>query len=336
MFYVTEVEKKELNLEEYYRFPNKPLFTTMEWLEFLEEDSKGELFFLRITDNDSLVGYFTGMVVNKFGIKIAGSPFSGWSTVYMGFDVYDGINKLDLIPCVQEYLFKHKKVVLIEIVDREISVKDAQEAGYNADIADTLELDIDKTDDELFKVFKTDCRNFIRQFERRGAVYERVAPSDEFAEEYYEQLKDVFAKQGLVPTYSVDKVKRLLHHLSDGETVLCQHVLDPDTKESIATSIFLAYNKTFYFWGGASYRSGQHYRPNEYMLWRAITYWRDNGYKTFDMVGVRDYKRKFGSHEVQYAHIMIAKYPALIKIRNFAKFLFFKMLELKGKILKRK
>ena len=336
MFHVTEIEKSKLNLEEYYKFPNKPLFTTMEWLDFIQEDSKGDLFFLRITDDDSLVGYFTGMVVNKFGIKIAGSPFSGWSTVYMGFDVFDGINKLDLLPCVQEYLFKHKKVGLIEIVDRGIPVKDAQDAGYCADIADTLELDVDKTDDELFKVFKTDCRNFIRQFERRGAIYERVAPSDEFAEEYYEQLKDVFAKQGLVPTYSVDKVKRLLRHLTDGETVLCQHVLDPETKESIATSIFLAYNKIFYFWGGASYRSGQHYRPNEYMLWRAITYWRDKGYQTFDMVGVRDYKKKFGSHEVQYAHITIPRYKWIVLLRDLAKKAYFKGLEMKGKVLKKK
>ena len=336
MFYVAEIDKSKLDLEEYYAFANKHLFTTMEWLEFLQEDSKGDVFFLRISDENSLVGYFTGMIVTKYGIRIAGSPFSGWSTVYMGFDVIDGINKLDLIPCVQEYLFKRKKVRLIEIVDRDISVKDAREAGYCTDVADTLELDVDKTDDELFKAFKTDCRNFIRQFERRGAIYERVAPSDEFAEEYYEQLKDVFAKQGLVPTYGVEKVKRLLHHLTDDETVFCQHILDPETRESIATSIFLAYNKVFYFWGGASYRSGQHYRPNEYMLWRAITHWRDKGYKTFDMVGVRDYKKKFGSYEIQYAHITIPQYKWIVTLRNLAKKAYFWHLKIKGKKLKGK
>ena len=254
----------------------------------------------------------------------------------MGFDVVDGVNKLDLIPCIKDYLFHNKHVLFIEIVDRQITVEDAIAAGYRADVADTLELEIDKTDEELFKVFKTDCRNFIRQFERRGAIYARAEPNEDFAVEYYEQLEDVFAKQGLVPTYTIEKVKHILSHLKDGETVLCQRIRDPENNKSIATSIFLAYKKTFYFWGGASFRSGQHYRPNEYMLWRAIQYWRDKGYKIFDMVGVRDYKKKFGSHEVQYAHIMIARYSILIKMRDIAKALFFKYIGIKGKLLKRK
>lgn len=337
MYKVKEIKREELDIQEYYSFPEKPLFSTLEWLDYLVEDIRGKPFILRITDeNDHLAGYFTGMLVRKFGIPIVGSPFSGWSTVYMGFDVLEGVNRLDLLPCIKDYLFKKKHALFIQIVDRNISAEEAVAAGYCTEVADTLELEINKTDEELFKVFKTDCRNFIRQFERRGALYERAEPNDEFAEEYYEQLKDVFAKQGLVPTYSVDKVRHILSHLKDGETVLCQRVRDPETNQSIATSIFLAYNGTFYFWGGASYRSGQHYRPNEYMLWRAIQFWRDKGYKMFDMVGVRDYKRKFGSHEVQYASILIAKYPVLIKLREMAKNLFFWFLSIKGKLLKRK
>ncbi len=335
MILVTDVKRECLDIDEYYGFPNKSLYTTLDWLDYIKEDSHATPFFLRITDNDKLLGYFTGAYVYKYGIKIAGSPFSGWSTVYMGFDVVQGVNKLDLIEPVKEFLFKNRGVQFIEISDRDINVDDAVSAGFNANISDTLELDIAHSDEDLFKVFKTDCRNFIRQFERRGAIYERAIPNDDFAEEYYEQLKDVFAKQNLVPTYSLEKVKCMLRHLKDGETVLCQRIKDPETNKSIATSIFLAYNHTFYFWGGASFRSGQHYRPNEYMLWRAIQFWRDKGYCTFDMVGVRDYKRKFGSHEVQYAHIMIAKHPVLIKLRDIAKNLYFKSLKIKGKILKR-
>lgn len=337
MYKVQEIQVAKLNLQEYCSFPQKSLFTTLDWLAYLEEDVKGKPCILRITDdNDRMVGYFTSMLVRKFGVLIAGSPFSGWSTVYMGFDVLEGINRLELLPYIEKYLFKEKHVLFIQLADWNISVEDALAEGYHAEVADTLVLEINKTDEELFKVFKTDCRNFIRQFERRGAVYERAEPNAEFASEYYKQLEDVFAKQGLVPTYGVEKVQHILSHLEDGETVLCQRIRDPETGESIATSIFLAYNGTFYFWGGASYRSGQRYRPNEYMLWRAIQYWRDKGYKTFNMVGVRDYKRKFGSHEVQYANILIAKYPILIKLRDCAGKAFFWFLSVKGKVLKRK
>lgn len=253
----------------------------------------------------------------------------------MGFDVREGINKLDLIPAVKKYLFKQKKVCLIEIVDRDIDVEAAKKRGYQTNIADTLELKINRTDEELFKVFKTDCRNFIRQFERRGAVLEFAEADDRFAVEYYEQLKDVFAKQGLVPTYSLEKVKCILKHLKNTGKVLCLRVIDPDGK-CIATSIFLGYKETFYFWGGASYRSGQHYRPNEYMIWTAIKYWREQGARVFDMVGVRDYKKKFGSQLVTCAHISIAKFSVIIYLRDMAKKAYFMSLGIKGKILRRK
>lgn len=33
------------------------------------------------------VGYFTGMIVRKIGLRILGSPFPGWSTDYMGLSL---------------------------------------------------------------------------------------------------------------------------------------------------------------------------------------------------------------------------------------------------------
>lgn len=335
-FTITEIEKNQLDIQEYMQIPGKSVFTTPAWLAFIQEDSKVEPLFLRITRGEALVGYFTAMIQMSYGFRIIASPFAGWSTCYMGFDLVDTtVNKLDLIPDVAEYLFKKKKAHLIEIVDRDITVEDARERGYRTSISDTLELEIDRTDEELFRVFKMDCRNFIRQFERRGATLEYATPDDTFAEEYYTQLQDVFAKQGLVPTYSLKKVQCLLRHLKEQESVLCLRVRDPEGN-CIATSIYPGYNEKFFFWGGASYRSGQHYRPNEYMLWTAIRYWRDKGYKMFDMVGVRDYKRKFGSHEVQYAHISLARNNIIFFLRNMAKKAFFFMLKIKGKLLKRK
>lgn len=335
-FKITEIAKEDLDIAEYENLPGKSVFTTMGWLAFIQEDSKVEPLFLRLTQGQKLIGYFTAMIQKSFGFRIIASPFAGWSTCYMGFDLADtSVNKLDLIPCVADYLFKVKKAHLVEISDRDITVEDARTRGYITGVSDTLELEIDRTDEELFKVFKTDCRNFIRQFERRGATLEYAIPDDTFAQEYYTQLQDVFAKQGLVPTYSLEKVKCLLRNLRHSGNVLCLRVTDPEGK-CIATSIFPGYNGKFFFWGGASYRSGQHYRPNEYMLWTAIRYWRDKGFTMFDMVGVRDYKRKFGSHEVQYAHISLARNGMIITLRNLAKKAFFFLLKVKGTLLKRK
>ncbi|MCM1060390.1 MAG: GNAT family N-acetyltransferase [Eubacterium sp.] len=334
-YFFEPVEINNLDMEEYYLPPNKSVFTTFEWIEYIKEDSGAEPIVIRITENGLFIGYFTGAVFKKFGVKIIASPFEGWSTCFMGFDLAADNERTEIIGELSSYLFKKYHCLYIEICDRFISVQEAADKGFAVLQCDTLELEIDKSDEELFKVFKTDCRNFIRQFERRGASIEIAEPNDVFAEEYYSQLEDVFAKQQLVPTYSLKKVKCLIRHMKDSGNILCLRVRNPEGK-SIASSIFLGYKERFFFWGGASYRPEQHYRPNEYMIWTAIKYWRDRSCRIFDMVGVRDYKRKFGSHEESYAKIVIPKYKILFTLRNVAKRVFFLGIKIKGKLFRKK
>lgn len=331
MYSFEKVEYVGIDTKEFYEFDNKSIFTTIPWMDFIIEDNPGAIpIVIRIKKKGKLVGYFSAMKIKKMGISIVGSPFRGWSTCFMGIDT-NNVTEDERICIYEElipYIRKEYKCQYLSISDRNLSVEKSKKY-FKTMNTDTLELRIDRSDEELFKVFKTDCRNFIRQFERRGAVLEYAEPNDEFAEEFYLQLIDVFDKQNLVPTYSVEKVKRLLRCLSKDDMVLCLRVRDPEGN-SIATSIYPGFNNKFFFWGGASYRSGQHYRPNEYMLWNAIKYWRDRGAEWFDMVGVRDYKRKFGSEEVTYATIESA-IPGLIQAKNMAEKLYFSSLKWKHK-----
>lgn len=331
----TVVSLEDLDMDEFDSAPDKSVFTTKEWIEYIAEDSGAKPMIIRITLKNQFIGYFTGLVFSKFGIKMVGSPFEGWSTCFMGLDLNVDVDRLDVYTQLSKFLYKTCRCLYIEINDRFVDLKEADERGYVTLPANTLEVEIDKTDEGLFKIFKTDCRNFIRQFERRGASIEIAEPNDEFAEEYYHQIEDVFAKQGLVPTYSVDKVKCLFRHMKNTDNILCLQVRNPEGK-SIATSVFFGFKERFFFWAGASYRPEQHYRPNEYMIWTAIKYWRDRGCKIFDMVGVRDYKKKFGSHEEVYTKLVFTKYKGLLCMRNQAKKVYFAMLKVKGFIYRKK
>lgn len=326
---------EQLDTEEYCSIPGKILFTTMPWLSFVQKDSGVEPVYIRIMSDHSFVGYFTGFVFKKFGIRIIGSPFNGWSTCHMGLDLLPGFDRCEVIRELVPFLYNELNCQYIEIIDRRISVEEAKAAGFRVNAMESLELDIAKDDDALFKQMKTDCRNFIRQFNRRGARIEIADQNDEFAEQYYHQLEDVFAKQGLVPTYSFEKVKCLINSLSASGSVLCLRVISPEDDKCIATSIFPGYGDTAYFWGGASYRADQHYRPNEYMIWTAIKYWREKGCTTMDMCGMRDYKRKFGPHEISYAQLVFAKNKLLIPMKRIAKSFYFTMIKVKGKLLHR-
>jgi hypothetical protein len=249
----------------------------------------------------------------------------------MGLDLNFGVDKIEVINDLVPFLFRTEHCHYIRITDRTINEIEAKQAGFYYNQIATLELKVNLSDDAIFKNMKTDCRNYIRQFERKGAKIEVAIPDEVFAREYYDQLKDVFAKQKLVPNYSVDKVIKLLQSLQPENNVLCLRVLDPEGK-SIATSIFPGYNKKFFFWGGASYREYQHYRPNEFMIWTAIKYWRERGCEIFDMVGVRPYKKKFGPSEVNYVALIFPKYNILRKFEKLAARMFYLRIRALGKL----
>lgn len=320
------VDLNTIDTKVFNDFPHKSVNTTKEWIEFIAEDSSAIPYTVRITHGETLEGFFSSLIVKKFGLKIVGSPFPGWSTVYMGLDVYDHEQKAEILKELIPFVMKNTKCVYLQICDRDFKAEELEpirkEYGGTIEFGDTLELGIEGDDALQYKKMKSDCRNFIKQFERRGAVIEEAEPTEAFAEEYYEQLKDVFAKQDLVPTYTVDKVKCLLKHLSKTGNIYCLRVKDPEGTP-IATSIFPGFNHKMFFWGGASLRPFQQYRPNEYMIYKAMHYWRERGCVEFDMVGNRAYKKKFGAWEVSYPSIIIPKYRILVPLKNMAASLYY-------------
>lgn len=324
---LSDLDFKSLSLRYSDSFFNTPF-----WFDFLKMDVPFLTpIHIAVYKGDKIIGVFNGGVEKRFGITIMGSPFRGWSTCYMGFSLDKSYDPLLILPALKSFLIKTLKCDYIEIVDCKIPLNRAILNGYNAYPVGTLLLDIDKSDDELFKVFKVDCRNYIRQFEKRGAVLRIVDPTPEFAFNFYAQLVDVFAKQSLRPTYQLKKVTNLIKTIPN-ENLLCLEVLLPDSSKCIATSIFFGYEDVCFFWGGASYREYQHFRPNEYMIWTAIKYWREKGCVQLDMIGIRDYKKKFGSIESSYTRIVFSKYPFLIFFRNFAEKLYFVLLNIKFKL----
>ena len=329
MYSFEKIDIDKIDLNEYYNFENKCMFATLPWLRYLSEDNNAAPVIVRITKNDELLGYFTGLTFKKFGIKLFGSPFKGWATGYMGFDLHDRSLIKDLLEPTINFIFKITGCLYIEIVERYLGVQDQSEIKYKTEIVATLEANIDKTDEEFLKSVKKDCRKYIRQFEERGARIEIVQPDEEFAKEIHKQLSDVFAKQDLVPTFSLDKINRCLNNLKGTGHLLCLSVFEPQGK-SIASFVFISYDKKGYGWCAASYREYQSFRPNEYILWFGMRHLRDLGCEVFDFAGIREYKYKWNPVEVDYLRIMAAKYPFLIFMRNAAQKAYWKLLKFRG------
>jgi hypothetical protein len=185
---------------------------------------------------------------------------------------------------------------------------------------ESYETDLTRSEDRLFADMEGACRRCIRKAEKGGVTIEE-AFDDAFADEYYAQLIEVFAKQGLVPTYGIERVRALLGSLTRSEQVLLLRARDPDGR-CIATGIYPGMNRVAQFWGNASHRDGQQWRPNEALNWFAIKTWKSRGAEVFDWGGGGTYKAKYGCTPVRTPRFSESKYAVLAHLRDAAQLLF--------------
>ena len=296
------------------QFEDRTLFQSPAWLAFIAKTQQAEPVFAVLREGPNTLGYFSGLIVTRFGLRILGSPLPGWTTSYMGMNLLPGVSRLRGLNALLRLAFGTLRCVHVEIMDRRLTVEDARELGLANRIYSGFEIDLTPRVADLFANMTSACRRCIRAAEKRGVVVEE-ARDIEFAEEYYAQLRDVFHKRSLVPTYGIDRVRELITCLADSDQLLLLRARSPDGC-CIATGIFPASHDTMYFWGGASWKDSLGYRPNEAIQWYAMQYWRSRGVRRYDMGGGGEYKRKFGGYEIAIPWVRKSKYPAVERMRD--------------------
>jgi hypothetical protein len=208
----------------------------------------------------------------------------------------------------------------MEISDPHFNFEDANSLGFKAEFYGSYRTDLTKSEDELFNSMESACRRCVRKAEKSGVKIEE-AHDLAFADEYYEQLKDVFAKQSLVPTYSVERVRSLVRNMVSSGNVLLIRARDAEGK-CIATGIYPGFNKIAEFWGNASFRAYQNLRPNEACHWYALRYWKQRGAAIFDWGGEGTYKEKYGCTPYRVPWFTKSRYQIVGALRNEARNMF--------------
>jgi hypothetical protein len=287
-------------------FPDRDVFQTPAWMRFIAESQGARPVVLAIKDGASEVGYFAGLIVPKVGLKILGSPFVGWTTYRMGIRLLPNVPKRAAVEAVARYAFRELNCVHVEMNDPNISWEDVADLGFEHTVYREFVIDLTEDEDAIYsRMSGKSCRYCIRKAEKLGVIIEEA--SDEgFADDYYEQLCDVFAKQSLVPTYGKERVRLLIRHLLPTGNLLLLRAREPQGR-CIATSIFVGLHDFAYFWGNASWRQDQHFCPNEALQWYAIRYWKQRGSRYYDL-GWGTYKRKYGGVLVESDRLWKSKY----------------------------
>jgi hypothetical protein len=292
------------------------IYHTDAWLRFVAESQGATPVRAELAERGRVVGETCGLVVSKLGMRIYGSPLPGWTTMYMGFVLEPGVPRWEALDALRTFVFGELHCVHLEVVDRHLTAGGAPRPHTIREHVESFETDLTRSEDELFGRMDPACRRCIRKAEKSGVTIEE-ADDDAFADDYYAQLVDVFRKQGLVPTYGVERVRALIGCLSRSEQVLLLRARHPDGT-CIATGIYPGMNRVAQFWGNASFRSGQALRPNEALNWFAIRTWKRRGAEVFDWGGGGRYKEKYGCTPVRTPRFCESKYSVLTHLRQAA------------------
>jgi len=317
----------DVNWEEMQEMGNINVFQTKAWMDGVIHARHVEPVVIEIWKNDQLQGYFTGLLDKKLHLKILGSPFRGWNTYFMGFNLKTGISHKDVLRAFPLYAFKHLKCHYLEIIDPEIKAGDWDNRDYQAERLPWFAVDLNHAEHELFARLKGTCRTAIRKATKCGVMVEEATDLD-FAEDYYEQYKDVLTRRGFVPAYKSDDVKSIIKNLMPTGDLLLLRAKNSDGK-CIATQIFLSKNRTGVYWGGASWREYQSLRPSDLLMWSGMKILKARGVQEMHMgATVEDFKKKFGAYDDQIFRlkkangfllnwvIRVADAPWSMKFRN--------------------
>jgi CelD/BcsL family acetyltransferase involved in cellulose biosynthesis len=298
-------------------YSDRNIFQTREWLAFIEKTQQAQPVIAAVRQEGTTVGFFTGLVIRRYGIRILGSPLRGWTTGYLGFNLRPGVSRRAAVAALPHFAFRTLRCLHVELRDRNLSFDDIDGLGWESSAKTIFEVDLRRPEEEIFGGMTSACRRCIRKAEKVGVTIED-ADDLEFADDYYAQLRDVFAKQALVPTYDKARIVELIRHVLPTGRLLLLRARDGDGR-CIATGIFPALNGRMYFWGGASWRSHQILRPNEALMWQAMRHWKARGVEWCDLGGGAEYKRKYGPREVTVPFFWTSRFRALSSARTGVK-----------------
>ena len=312
-----------LDIEAYKRLEQegseKNIFTTYEWLNFLSKNQRIVPVILQLEDEEGKTkAYFVGGLIRKNGFKILGSPFEGWLTCEMGFIKVEDYDVNLALRAVARYAFESLKCHYVQITDYSIS-DHVLDRDINRFYTKLLYLDIAKPADEILQGFTKNGRRDVRASLRKEIIIEKVPFNRDFIDAYYEQLIEVFGKQGLRPFYSIDKLYDLSDAFLDDPQKISALIAKTENGENAGTVFSVGFGEWAYYLGAASCKKHQRMLPNEALFWSFIEHWRSRGVKNIDLVGYREYKLKYSPQILDVPVVYFERFLGIYWAKNLAK-----------------
>ena len=317
MYKIKRVDDRVL-LDLQKRNIGQTVFTTYAWIQFLKKNQKIESVVLEVVSDEKVVAYFVGGIISKFGMKILGSPFEGWLTCDMGFiEVDSNIDYNCALKDVADFAFCVLKCKYIQVIDKKIA-----EDNIKSDIKyykqDILWLNLEKGEEETYRTFTKSAKRYIRQCNDRQTI-KSVKFDKQFVDIYYSQLIGIFERQNLKPTFTREKIYDLSETMEKYPDLVCAEMAFREDGECTGTCLTFGFGNWAYYLCAANSRTKNNCHPGEGLFWSMTKHWISKGIENMDLVGVRDYKRRYSPQVQSEMVIYFERIPGLKKGKDFAR-----------------
>lgn len=99
-------------------FKDQTVFQTGAWLSFLKKMQQAKPVLAALRSGGMVLGYFSGLIIKKFGVKILGSPFPGWTTCYIGMNLLPDVSRRHALEALIRWAFEDLGCVHLELMNR--------------------------------------------------------------------------------------------------------------------------------------------------------------------------------------------------------------------------
>src|SRR5918996_1785449 len=147
-------------------FGDRLLMQRRGWLEYVRANTGGEIVIAQIEQDGQTAGFYSGILFRRCGVPILGSPFRGWTTAYMGFNLHPDIPRTDALAGLERFAFRQLGCLHYELIDRWLSADGVADLGIPCWTIRNFQTNLTRSEDELFADMDSACRRAIRKSEK--------------------------------------------------------------------------------------------------------------------------------------------------------------------------
>ena len=281
------------------------IFHALEWLSFQKDFFNLEEK-LVIIKNKAIFPVF----IKKKGIfRIIGSPVPETGAIYCGI-AFGKISR------------EEKKRIACKLLDSradsdfKIGMRDSffiktvnnfdpsmlADCGFEVERVDNIVLNLEKSEEELWKNMNKKARNAIRKAEKSNVIVEffKANVARQNIAEYYAMVAETAERNKILPL--PQKFYELIfERLADYATL----ALAFHGSKSMAGAIFLNFKNNAIYFDGASKAEYKSLQASSLVQWEFIKKAKEDGIKVYDLGGagierIAKFKEKFGGERVYY------------------------------------